>query len=570
MKTRQTPSFALTRSAILLSLATCLTLPQLASAAPILPAPDRASSNPGAELNRAREYMERQRVLRQIQEDQASRKEKVQGAEDKPFDADAKGITFELKKVTFVPASSSVLPQEDLDRVMAPYMNRKVTLDDLYALVEDINKLYAEKGFATCRAVLPPQRIHAGEVQIKLLEGKVGNITIQGNEHTRESYIRDRVSLQTGEVANIQELNKELRRFNGSNDAQMRIMMKAGEEAGTTDYDIQLIEPEKNQTISLYVDNAGYENNGRWRAGLLYSNRSLTGHRDHLNINYLHSEGSDIFGGAYSLPINTYGTRLDVNYSANSTEVVNGWMDKLGVKGHASSYGAALRHPLIVDEDIRVETGLEWQHQESMTSLFVKTSNRQKWIDDRTTRIVPYVSFTHYGDNTVLYHRHGVNFGHYKNIDGDTKDYEIYNLDGLFYWKFGDGQMIQTRLTGQEAFTNYLSSAEKFYLGGVSSVRGYEESLISGDSGLSGSVEYSHPLTSWVNGLSAYAFLDAGTVWGDSAYGDKTLVGAGFGFRYSLKNWLNVDIGMGVPLKRTINDDQQDQARLHFMLSATY
>ena len=570
MKTNTLPSLTFLRHAILLSLTACMALPQSASAAPILPAQDRASSNPGAQLNRAREYMERQRVLRQIQEDQAGRKEKVQGAEDKPFGADAQGVSFELKKVTFVPAASNVLPQEDLDRVMAPYMNRKVGLEDLYALVEDINRLYAEKGYATCRAILPPQRIHAGEVQIRLLEGRVGSITIEGNAHTRESYIRDRVRLQPGEVANIQELNKDLRRFNGSNDAQMRILMKAGEEAGTTDYEIQLIEPEKNQTVSLYIDNAGYENNGRWRAGLLYNNRSLTGHRDHLNINYLHSEGSDIFGGAYSLPVNTYGTRLDVNYSANSTEVVDGWMEHLGVKGHASSYGAALRHPLIVDEDIRVETGLEWQHQESTTSLFVKYSNRQKWIDDRTTRIVPYVSFTHYGDNTVFYHRHGVNFGHSKNIDGDTKDYEIYNLDTLFYWKFGEGQMIQARVTGQEAFTNYLSSSEKFYLGGASSVRGYEESLISGDSGVSGSVEYSHPLNGLMTGLSVYAFLDAGTVWGDSAYGDKTLVGTGFGFRYALKDWLNVDIGMGVPLKRTINDDQQDQARLHFMLSATY
>ena len=130
--------------------------------------------------------------------------------------------------------------------------------------------------------------------------------------------------------------------------------------------------------------------------------------------------------------------------------------------------------------------------------------------------------------------------------------------------------MIQARLTGQEAFTSYLSSSDKFYLGGVSSVRGYEESLVSGDSGVSGSVEYSHPLNGLMTGLSAYAFLDAGTVWGDSAYGDKTLVGTGFGFRYALKDWLNVDVGMGVPLKRTINDDQQDQARLHFMLSATY
>ncbi len=573
MKKRPSPPFSLSKTAALLfGAAACLALPQQVLAAPpsAAAAYNRADNNPGAQLNRAREYMERERVLRQIQEDQESRKAKVQGTLDKPFTGEVQAVTFDLKSIHFEPSSSKVLTQEELDKLTASYLNRKTTLEDLYTLVEDINKLYAEKGYATCRAVLPPQRIHEGKVAIRLIEGTTGHVTIKGNEHTREDYIRDRVSLEADGVANIQELNKDLRRFNGSNDAQMRIMMKAGEEPGTTDYEIEVIEPEKNQTISLYVDNAGYENNGRWRGGLLYNNRSLTGHRDHLNLNYLHSEGSDVFGGSYSLPINTWGTRLDVNYSANSTEIVDGDMDRLGVKGHAKSFGAALRHPLIVDEDLRIETGLEYQHQESTTSLFVKYSNRQKWIDDITNKIVPYVSFTHYGDSTVLYHRHGINLGHYKNIEGDSRDYSIYNLDSLFFWKFGEGQMIQARVTGQQSFSNYLSSSEKFYLGGVSSVRGYEESLISGDSGVSGSIEYSHPLSSILSGLSAYAFLDAGSVWGDSAYGDKQLAGAGFGFRYNLNNWANLDIGMGVPLKRTINDDEQDKARLHFMLSATY
>ena len=572
MKKRPSLPYSLSKTiALLLGAATCLALPQLALAAPSYYADlNRADNNPGAQLNRAREYMERERVLRQIEEDRESRKARVQGTLDKPYSGEIQAITFDLKTISFEPASSQVLTQEELDRLTASYLNRKVSLEDLYALVEDINKLYAGKGYATCRAVLPPQRIHEGAVTIKLIEGRTGHITVKGNEHTREDYILNRVDLQGGGIANIEGLNKDLRRFNASNDAQMRIMMKAGEEPGTTDYEIEVIEPEKNQTISLYIDNAGYENNGRWRGGLLYNNRSLTGHRDHLNLNYLHSEGSDIFGAGYSVPINTWGTRLDIGYSANSTEIVDGWMDRLGVKGHASSISAALRHPLMVDEDIRIETGLEYLHQESTTSLFVKYSNRQKWIDDITNKVVPYISFTHYGDSTVLYHRHGFNLGHYRNIDGDSRDYSTYNLDGLFYWRFGDGQMLQARVTGQESFSNYLSSSEKFYLGGVSSVRGYEESLISGDSGISGSIEYSHPLTAILNGLSVYAFLDAGSVWGDSAFGDKQLAGAGFGFRYNLNNWANIDIGLGVPLKRTINDDEQDKGRLHFMLSATY
>ena len=49
-----------------------------------------------------------------------------------------------------------------------------------------INKLYEAKGYAVCRAYLPPQRIHEGAVQIKLLEGRTGNVTVNGLRFTRQ------------------------------------------------------------------------------------------------------------------------------------------------------------------------------------------------------------------------------------------------------------------------------------------------------------------------------------------------------------------------------------------------
>ena len=129
-----------------------------------------ADMDPGAQLERDRRDMERERVLEQIAEDEAAKKNKVEKEEAPPADNEGTEISFELKQVNWNP--SEILKQEEIQAVAQSYIGRQITLKDLREMADKITDLYKEKGYMTCGAVLPPQRIHEGVVEIRLIEGK--------------------------------------------------------------------------------------------------------------------------------------------------------------------------------------------------------------------------------------------------------------------------------------------------------------------------------------------------------------------------------------------------------------
>ncbi len=254
----------------------------------------------GAQMERDRRDMERERVLEQIAEDEAARQSKVEQGQETPAAEEGTEISFELKQVNWSP--SEILTQEEIQSVVDAYIGRQITLADLREMADRITGLYRDKGYMTCGAVLPPQRIHEGVVEIRLIEGKTGDITITGNHHTKAGYITDRLGLKPGEIANIDKLNRDLRWFHGTNDLQLRVVLKPGTKENTTDYEILAFEPQ-NQSVTLYVDNDGYETSGRWREGLFYNMRSLTGHRDALRGSFIRSQGTSAWAFGYSFPV---------------------------------------------------------------------------------------------------------------------------------------------------------------------------------------------------------------------------------------------------------------------------
>lgn len=116
-------------------------------------------------------------------------------------------------------------------------------------------------------------------------------MSLTGNATTREDYIRHRLSLGQGEIANINDLNEELLRFNATNDAQLHIMMKAGEKVGTTDYVIAVREPQQ-YLFGIVADNAGNKSSGLYRGGFFWQDRNLTGNRDALFLSTMASQGA--------------------------------------------------------------------------------------------------------------------------------------------------------------------------------------------------------------------------------------------------------------------------------------
>ena len=523
----------------------------------------------GAQLNQAREYMERQRIAQQMEEDQERQQTKVETETQKPEQSAAQ-VTFILTRVDTDP--SKILTEAEIKAITDPYVGKTASLQDLYDMTAAINKLYEAKGYAVCRAYLPPQRIHEGAVQIKLLEGRTGNVTVNGLRFTRQGYVTHRIHLEPGKVANTDILNDELQRFNATNDVQLRILVHAGEKPGTTDYEIAAFEPKNNHQVFLYVDNHGYDTSGRWREGVFYTMRSVTGQRDALRMNYLRSNGTNIFGANYSIPVNNLGTMLDFDYGTNTTKIIKGSMEPLGVKDHSYVAGITLRHPLRVDEKRRYEVGFQYLHQKSQTDIGTKSDSYVKWVNDTRNTYIPYISFTHYGKSSVLYHKHSLAFTGFNNLYNISDNYKAYRLDSVYQKRLGGGQMLLGRLNAQVASEKKnMSTSDFFYIGGANSVRGYEESFLGGSQGFNASLTWQAPLDKkqiW----NAFTFVDYGRVFGDEqTVVDHTLVSTGLGVTASYKN-LYSSLTLGIPLKREFKSQSEkvDKTRIHFNCSVTF
>lgn len=534
-----------------------------AEAAPHLDAYESADvwkSDPGAQLSRYRNYLERAKIERQMAEGKKETKA-IEGTGTGEEKETSEEVRFILKDLSI--DLSVVLSPVELAAVKERYMGKEVSLSDLYRITEDINDLYRKKGYLTCRAFLPPQTIHEGKVEIRLVEGKTGTVSIEGNNHTREDYVRRQLSLKEGTIENTDDLNREVYRFNGMNNAQMRISMKAGKEPGTTDYVIRLYEPEKNRFFTVYADNGGTRNTNIYRQGLFYTNRSVFGLRDELSLAYLRSQGMDSFSAGYGIHIGHHGTKLDFDYSTNATEIVNGVLEPVGVKGHSNLYGLTIRQPIRVDEKRKLEGGIRFQHLSSETTI-----GGIHWIDDSTNKVTPYLALTNYGNTSILYQKHSFDFGDWKNIDGQSERFGIYHMNFLYQKRYDGGQMLQARFDGQMTSEDYLPSSERFYIGGAYSVRGYEESFLSGDKGYAASVEYSVPLDRH-RYLSAFTFFDYGQVFGESAFDDYTLAGTGVGLRVGYKESYG-SLTLGVPLRRELNGEKVSKTRIHFTFSTSF
>ena len=520
------------------------------------------SLDAGAQMERDRRAIERERVMEQIAEDEAAKKNKVEQGEKPAAEEAGAELSFALQQVIWNP--SEILTKEQIQAVTASYIGKQVTLKDLRELADKITNIYRDKGYMTCGAVLPPQRIHDGVVEVRLIEGKTGKVNLTGNRYTKTGYIMNRIGLKPGEIANTEKLNRDLRWFQGTNDVQLRVVMKPGAEEGTTDYDIMAFEPQ-NQSVTLYTDNDGYESSGRWRAGIFYNMKSVSGIRDSLRAHFIGSRGTKSWGLGYSVPISRKGMRLDLDYSGNRTKVVKGELEPLGVEGKSNSYSLTFRAPFHVTEKSRHEAGLQPPHLLPLRTL---GHGQVPWVDDRINRVIPYVSFTHYGKDSVFYHKHSFVWARRRDIDGDSDTGKLYRLSSFWQKRNTNGQFWQARLDAQLGSGDNLAASDRFFIGGVNSVRGYEEGFIGGSRGISMSLEYHIPVDK-AKRIFVYPFFDWGTVGGYAAPEHNKLMSAGIGIEARYKH-LYSTLTVGFPFKKDFNNDRVSSARVDFSLSAAF
>ncbi len=515
--------------------------------------------NPGA-IGNENQRQQQQLENRQPQPQIAPQNAPVTGPEAPRAGTAAAGpaVNFTLNGVTF--DRSRFLTQEQLDTVARPYIGQSVDFARLSELVQKINDLYRDLGQITARAVLAPQSIAGGVVHITLIEGKLGKVDVKGAARVQENFVRDRITLAPGDTVDARLLSRDVVYFNRTNDAQLRAMLKPGQNFGQTDIDLNVTEPAAD-TFQLFVDNYGVDSTGRLEGGVYYRHTDLLGLDDRLLI-YGTASGGGLDGSiSYNIPFSRRGDRVSLSYERNHIDIINGQFQSLSITGNGQTGTLGLSHPLAATEHWLVLATLNGAIGTSTT-----TEPAGAITDTTTYRAILGGSATYIGSDILANLSPSFTFARSHNaiLPGD-RDVPLFSGSGSALFPFDDGWSVHFAAAWQLTPQKILPSDLLFQIGGPTSVRGYQSGTFAGDSGFYTNLELHKQIRGILEGLDVFAAFDSGMVFSTSPP-QESLTSVAFGAQLTGPYGVSLNAGVGVPLTQATPD--QDDAILYLQLAA--
>jgi hemolysin activation/secretion protein len=468
--------------------------------------------------------------------------------------------TIRVKRFQII--GSTVFTQADFDRVTQAYLNRDISIAELFEIRSKITELYLAKGYVTSGAIVPPQRIGKadGVVEIQVIEGRVDSIEVKGNSHLNADYVRNRIARFTGKPLNQQQLltGLQLLRLNPLID-NVRAELAAGLQPGSSILTVEIGEaPIWHSQISL--DNHRSPSAGTDRRQVQVRNSNLFGWGDSFSLGYTNTNGSNGIDVNYETPLNPQNTRLSLNYGTSNSRVIEQPFNTLDIQSKSSYYEASIQHPIIQTPTQELEVGLVLSHRQSRATLLDNIPFPSAGADlngqTQLSAIRLVQSYTQRNDREVFAARSQFSAG----IGALGATINNQSPDSRFLAWRGQAQYVKLLAPDSillvrgdvQVADRAMLPLEQFGLGGADSVRGYRQDALLADSGLFASTEARFPIAKFAKDstLQITPFVDFGTVWNKSSekLARTTLLSTGLGLRYQFSDRLTTKVEWGIPL----------------------
>jgi hemolysin activation/secretion protein len=429
-----------------------------------------------------------------------------------------------------------------LDPLIAPVLGREVSVRDLTAVADAVEAKYRAAGYVLTRAFVPPQRVGNGAFRIRVIEGFIKAVMVEGATPATKARIAYMLEPLIGRPAELAIMERALLLAGDLPGVTASGTLRPGDESGSAEL-VVMVE-EKAIDLIATANNRGSRFSGR---GTLFGEAALNGTlglNEQLAISGSFSSDFEEqkFGGLrWTQPIGRDGLSFNANGSYSEGEPGLS-LRQFDTRTRSIAAGAHLAYPLIRERrrNLIVEGGVSWQ--ESTVDLLGTRFSHDEYpsLDLRTT-----------------YSEAGALWGGATAISAGI----AHGLDAFGASKAGrsdlsraDGRPDFTKLTGElrrlqpiyEAFSlsatalgqyafDGLFASEEFGLGGTRIGRGYDPSEITGDHGIGTAFElrYGEAFQPWT--YQPYAFYDFGTVWNRSGANKRvSLASTGGGMRVAL------------------------------------
>jgi len=481
---------------------------------------------------------------------------------------------------------SKIISEEKMDEFLAPIKGQNVFFTDIQAVVNNINKYYAENGFVTAKAFLPEQTITDGVLKIDLVEGTIGKFEIADNKWTKDSYIDKRLGAKEGQLFDIIQLEKNMVNFNKYNDGiKLSASLEPGEENGTTNVKVSADEKFPFHIAGMF-DNAGRMTIGKQRLGAMVSADSLFGYRDRLTGGSYFSRSSITPFADYNIPVNKYDGRVGASFSMSESQITHGDYTMFNIESQSYNYSLYYDQPLIRKPFFELNAEVSGQYKQATTSF------------DSYDLFTDHITAAEIGFNARYDTKRGIwyaNQGFYYAFPIISSQSNYFKYEGglIRLHDFSHGIVGQLRFQYQFIPQDVIPYIDQFQAGGLASVRGYNEGVLVGRSGGLFSGELHFPIApstikrrdknnrdqvkrvafigKYVKGL---VFFDLAGVFpykgtGPGAQGitsDDWLASIGFGTRIQLPGDFSARLYWGIPVIQNPHDDMK-KCRFHFELT---
>ncbi len=484
---------------------------------------------------------------------------------------------IQVQKIQVV--GSTILSQDEINALIKPFEGRSATLEQLKQIADKITEIYLNRGYITTRAVLPPQTITAGVVQIQVLEGKLARIDVEGTKRLHPSYIRSRIRLGAGMPLSTALLEDQLRllRVDPLFD-NVEASLRAGDNEGESILIVRVTEANPFQP-SFSIDNYSPASVGSERLGVSLRHRNVTGNGDELAAAYYRSIGdSDVFDFSYRIPLNAMNGTLQLRAAPNRNSIVQAPYDTLDISGKSHLFEVSYRQPLLRRpiEEFALSAGLTYQNGRTFVAGVptpfgfgpdangVTTTTAIKLGQDYIRRD-PQGAWAVRSQFTI-----GTSLFDATKNEGSVPDGQFFNWLGQVQrvQRLNDKHLLILQ-SDLQLSANSLLPSQQFVIGGGQSLRGYRQNVRSGDNGFRVSIEDRITLQRDASGspkLQLAPFFDAGTVWNVPNNPNKLtnqtfLAGVGLGVIWQPIQRVSLRVDYAFPLVRISDkgDNLQDK-----------
>ncbi|MGB7441204.1 MAG: ShlB/FhaC/HecB family hemolysin secretion/activation protein [Coleofasciculaceae cyanobacterium] len=489
-------------------------------------------------------------------------------------------LTIDVKKI--VVTGSTAFSQEQLNKIVRPFEEQSLTLEQLTEVADAITQLYLEQGYITSRAILVPQEIGDGRIEIRVIEGGLEEIRIEGTNRLNPNYVRNRIKLGVQTPLNTASLEDRLRLLRANPLFEnVEASLRAGKETGKSILIVRVTEANPFEG-SVSIDNYSSPSVGSERLGTNLRQRNLTGNGDEISASYYHTtrSGADIWELNYRLPVNAMNGTVQLRTSLNRNKIVDEELRILNIEGDSELYELSFRQPLLRSprEEFALSLGFAVQESQSLIGGFGFPSPGADEEGITQTSVIKF------GQDYLR-----------RDLRGAWSLRSLFSLgtgwfgatvnpnpepDGRFLSWLGQVQRVQILSennfliigTDVQLTPNSLLPSQQFVVGGGQSLRGYRQNLRARDNGVRFSLEDRITLERDESGAATFQlapFFDASYVWNNSdnpsnesledTQPEEFLAGAGLGLIWQPLPKLNLRLDYALPLVE--NDDRGTNAQ---------